>query len=95
MDVGSYLRAIAALAVVIALMFALLWLLRRHGFGQGTARPGQARRLSVVETLPLDSRHRLILVRRDGTEHLLLVGGATDLVVEHGCPPSDPAAKES
>jgi hypothetical protein len=47
-------------------------------------RLGRAGRLGVVETIAVDSRRRLLLVRRDGVEHLLLIGGAADLVVENG-----------
>jgi hypothetical protein len=32
--------------------------------------------------MPVDSKRKLVLVRRDTVEHLLLIGGATDLVIE-------------
>lgn len=90
MEWTAYLRVVAALAVVVGLMLAALWLLRRFPVGGMVARPGQRRRLSVVESVAVDSRRRLVLVRRDGTEHLLLVGGTHDVVVEGGIVP--PAA---
>ena len=40
-------------------------------------------RLAVVESLAIDARHRLVLVRRDDREHLILIGTA-DTVVESG-----------
>ncbi|WP_369407262.1 flagellar biosynthetic protein FliO [Fulvimarina pelagi] len=43
---------------------------------------GQAPRLALVETLSLGDRRRLVLVRRDGEEHLLLIGGNGDVVIE-------------
>ncbi len=42
------------------------------------------RRLAILETLPLDSRRRLVLIRRDGKQHLLLIGGQTDMMIEQG-----------
>lgn len=42
----------------------------------------QGQRLAVIEYREIDRSRRLVLVRRDQTEHLLLVGGNTDVVVE-------------
>jgi hypothetical protein len=44
--------------------------------------PGAARRLTVVESLMLDPRRRLVLIRADGREHLLLLGATSETVVE-------------
>src|SRR5690606_26301874 len=41
-------------------------------------------RLAVVDVTAVDSRRRLVLVRRDDCEHLILIGGPSDLVVESG-----------
>jgi flagellar protein FliO/FliZ len=81
------LRAALSLLVVFGLIFVAGMVAKRvaaHG-GLMIKRPGK-RRLSVVETLMLDGRRRLVLVRKDGTEHLLLLGGSGDLVVEPGVP---------
>jgi hypothetical protein len=43
---------------------------------------GKSRRLGVVESAFLGPKHRLVLVRRDNVEHLLMIGGPTDVVVE-------------
>lgn len=45
---------------------------------------GAARRLQVVEVTALDPRRKLILVRRDDVEHLLLVGQDGNRLVESG-----------
>ncbi|MBV8536095.1 MAG: flagellar biosynthetic protein FliO, partial [Alphaproteobacteria bacterium] len=42
--------------------------------------------LSVVESALLDGKSRLVLVRRDATEHLLVLGPAGAVVVETGIP---------
>ncbi|PSJ64527.1 hypothetical protein C7I84_05020 [Mesorhizobium ephedrae] len=39
-------------------------------------------RLAVMDATAVDSHRRLVLVRRDDIEHLLLIGGPTDVVVE-------------
>ncbi|MCR6632651.1 MAG: flagellar biosynthetic protein FliO [Magnetospirillum sp.] len=84
MEATVYLRFVASLVLVLGLMAGVLWALRRFGFGGMVARPGLRRRLAVVETMAVDSRRRLVLVRRDGMEHLILIGGPHDLVVERG-----------
>ena len=89
MDSTVYLRFILTLVLVLGMALAVLWALRRFNIGGMVARPGQRRRLAVVEAMAVDSRRRLLLVRRDGVEHLLLVGGTTDVVVERGIIPED------
>ena len=85
MDVEGYLRFVLALVFVLGLIGLLGWAARRYGLGGRIATPaGGARRLHVVEAVGIDAKHRLVLVRRDGTEHLLLVGGPNDLVIETG-----------
>jgi flagellar protein FliO/FliZ len=60
--------------------------LRKFGPPARLARGGD-RRLSVVEITPIDARRRLVLVRRDDREHLLLLGIGQDLVIEAGIEP--------
>src|ERR1700733_4236821 len=69
---------------VLCVVFAFLWALRRFGTGQlgGGGTRGRQHRLSVLEWAKVDNRRRLILVRRDNVEHLLMIGGPTDVVVE-------------
>jgi flagellar protein FliO/FliZ len=45
-------------------------------------RPKGERRLEVVDHASIDSRRKLILIRRDDVEHLLLTGGPVDVVIE-------------
>jgi flagellar protein FliO/FliZ len=88
----NYIRFVAALVFVLALIGLFGFLLRRFGPNAGlpVQRRGTQRRLGVVEVLPLDARRRLVLVKRDGVEHLLLLGMGDDKVVETGITP--PAA---
>jgi hypothetical protein len=50
-------------------------------------RPRTTRRLEVVEHANLDNRRKLVLIRRDDVEHLLMTGGPVDVVVETGINP--------
>lgn len=92
MESTVYLRFIASLVLVLGLMLVVLWALRRFNIGGMVARPGARRRLAVVETMVVDTRRRLVLVRRDGIEHLLMIGGPQDVVIERGiaAPPPEP-----
>lgn len=81
MEFDSYLRFILALLLVLGLIAILAWILRRFGFG-GALRADNRRRLQVLETTALGPRHRLVLIRRDQVEHLLLLGPQGDVVVE-------------
>jgi Flagellar biosynthesis protein, FliO len=50
----------------------------------GGIRGRRGSRLGISEYYEIDKTRRLVLVRRDGTEHLLLIGGPQDVVVEGG-----------
>jgi flagellar protein FliO/FliZ len=96
-DVGSilnpdiYYKFIFALAVVVGLIIIVAFLAKRFGLGgRLAATGGRKRRLAIVEVLPLDAKRRLVLVRRDAVEHLVLIGPESDVVVERGANP--PAA---
>ena len=87
MDGVQYLRFVASLILVLGLILASVWAMRRFGLAGGLLRPAGRRRLALVETLPLDVRHRLVLVRRDDREHLLLIGPAVATVERDIIPP--------
>ncbi len=92
-----YWRFLGALVLVVALIFALAWVAKRLGFGGRLATARGKRRLGVQEVLSLDNKRRLVLLKRDGVEHLILLGLNDDVVVETGIiPPADlPAEKPS
>ena len=85
MEAGLYLKFLAALVFVVGLIGLLAWLVRRFGLGgQLMANPGKVRRLGVVEVSVLDARRKLVLLRRDQVEHLVLLGPGQDLLLESG-----------
>jgi len=72
-----------AFAVVLALIGLTAWLVRRFGSNRlGGAARGRQPRLAVIDAAAIDGRRRLVLIRRDNVEHLLMIGGPTDVVVE-------------
>ena len=86
MGMDGYLRFALALIFVIALIGLLAVLSRRLGFGfpVGTTKFGAGRRVQVVEISPLDSRRKLVLIRRDDVEHLLVISPTSEVVIEQG-----------
>jgi flagellar biogenesis protein FliO len=77
-------RFVLAFLVVLGLIGVAAWAVRRFGTGRlgGTSARGRQPRLAVIDYATVDARRRLILVRRDNVEHLVLIGGPTDVVVE-------------
>ena len=86
-DSVSYLKFLFALLFVLGLIGGIALLAKRFGIGtRGPMRRSKDHRLAIVENMQLDAKRRIILIRRDNNEHLLLVGGETDLVVETNIP---------
>jgi len=73
-----------AFVAVLVLIGVAAWLVRRFAtnrLGTNTNR-GRMPRLAVIDAAAVDGRRRLVLVRRDNVEHLLMIGGPSDIVVE-------------
>lgn len=81
---GSPITFIVAFIVVLALIGVAAWLVRRFAGGRigANTQRGRMPRLAVIDAAAVDGRRRLVLVRRDNVEHLLMIGGPTDIVVE-------------
>ena len=87
----EFARYIGALLLVLGLVGAAGLAARRFGLGS-LVKPVATRRLAVVETLMIGPRQRLLIVRRDGVEHLVLSGPEGTSVIESGIPVSPVAA---
>ena len=86
-------RFFLAFLIVLGLIGAAAWAVRRFGSARlsGAVR-GRQPRLAVIEYATVDARRRLLLVRRDNVEHLMMIGGPTDVVVEANIVRAAPAA---
>ncbi len=85
-DIPQGVQWLLALALVLGLVVIFGWILRRFAGGKlrakGQNTRGRQPRLGVVDIYDLDRQRQLILLRRDNVEHLVMVGGPNDVVVE-------------
>ena len=81
-EFSAYLRYVAALIFVLVLIWLASLLLKR-GMGRrlGLKRPDEAS-LRILEVLPIDSRHKMVLLKHHERQHLLLLGNDHALVVD-------------
>lgn len=83
MEFDQIAQALLALVFVLALLGLAVALMRKVGFGYPTTiRNAKDKRLGVLEILPLDARRRLVLIRRDDAEHLILLGTDKETIIE-------------
>lgn len=82
-------QAAAALGVVLLLIWGAARALRASPLAAGAQRPG--RRLHLAESLAIDPRRRVLLIRCDGREALVLTGGGQDVLLGW-LPPQEPSA---
>jgi flagellar protein FliO/FliZ len=86
LDLGRYFGAL----LLVGALLGFAWLAARKVGGAGFSglpaflTANTERRLSVVETMMMGPRHKLYLLRRDGVEHLILVGPDGTTLIENG-----------
>jgi flagellar protein FliO/FliZ len=86
-------KLLIAFAIVFVLIIATFWLLRRLGGTRiGGASRGRQPRLAVIDAAAVDGRRRLVLIRRDNVEHLVMIGGPSDVVIEQNIVRAVPVA---
>lgn len=86
-----------AFLFVLALIGGAAYLARRFAGNRlgASANRGRMPRLAVIDAAAVDGRRRLVLVRRDNIEHLLMIGGPTDIVVEPNIVRATPAREQA
>ncbi len=85
LDILLYILLFAVLAA--GAFFGYIYLQSYLNGATGTGSffgPKPEKRLDVVEQWSLDARRRLVLIRRDDVEHLIMTGGPVDVVIETG-----------
>ena len=82
---ATLLTAIIIVAVALLALVGVFWLIRKRA-SSTFIRGGKNRqpRLAVLDATAVDTRRRLVLIRRDDVEHLVMIGGPTDIVIESG-----------
>lgn len=92
MDIVDFWRYFGALLLVLGLVGLAAVAARKYGMGT-LVQPKKRRRLRVVESLQLSPKQRLVLIRRDNVEHLLVIGPSSAEAVETRIPVfPDPAS---
>ena len=94
MELPLPVKLLVAFAIVLVLLAAVMWVFKRFGgnrLGAPQAR-GRQPRLAVIDAAAVDGRRRLVLIRRDNVEHLIMIGGPTDVVVEQNIVRAIPVA---
>ncbi|HEY1838291.1 MAG: flagellar biosynthetic protein FliO [Rhizomicrobium sp.] len=86
MDMIDIARYFSALVLVLSLLGFAALAARKYGL-PGIARGTVKKRLAVVETLMVGPRQKLFLIKRDGVEHLVLMGPQGANVIESGIAP--------
>jgi flagellar protein FliO/FliZ len=81
---GYVFKMLFAFIVVLGILALALWLVRRFGRERLTNAGGRGRqsRLAVIDAANVDGRRKLILIRRDNLEHLVMIGGPSDVLIE-------------
>lgn len=93
---ADFLFYVFLLALLAFVAVSGVWVVRSYLSGVSPVAalfgPRPERRLAVVEQASVDGRRRLLLVRRDDVEHLIMTGGPVDVVIETGIREHAPAA---
>lgn len=87
MESPEILRFLMALVFVVSLMGGLWVILKKLGMNGGfTLQQGKKRRLKIVEILPIDVKHKAVLLRCDDKDHLVILGPNGETVIERSIP---------
>ncbi|MCD2171567.1 flagellar biosynthetic protein FliO [Rhizobium sp. C4] len=80
----NFVIAVAVVGFALIAYAGVLKYLRERPVSPLMAITGRerAKRLSVIDAAVVDARRRVVLIRRDNVEHLVLIGGPTDVVIE-------------
>ena len=79
----NYLKFLFALLFVIGLIGGFGLLAKKMGLGnRGPIVRGTSKRLSIVETMALDPKRRVVLIQCDDNQHLLLLGTNSEHTID-------------
>jgi len=79
---------IVTLAVLGGIGFGAYWyyseFMANDKSSNGLFGGGREKRLGVLDQASVDGRRKLVLIKRDNVEHLIMTGGPVDVVIETG-----------
>ena len=85
MDLLSMLRTLGALGMVLGMLAAARWAVKRYDIKlPGRISVTNRKRIEMVERLSIDAKRSVALIRRDGCEHLILLGPEGSATIETG-----------
>lgn len=87
---NTMLNAAFALGIVLVLIVLGLWVLKLFTNAGESLSRGRNRRLAVMESAVVDGKRKVVIIRRDNVEHVIMTGGPADLVIESGVPVVEP-----
>jgi flagellar protein FliO/FliZ len=93
MDYTAYLNAILALVFVLGLIGIVAFCFKKLSQGNFTKSGNSKKRISIQEVFYLDTKRKLVIVKRDNEEHLILLGANSETIVERNIN-SEQSAKE-
>lgn len=91
MELIDLARIFFALIAVIGMIGLAALAAKKLGLQNGAAALNRIRRLTLIETLPIDQRRRAAIIACDGREHLIILDQARVTVVEKAIPAREPA----
>lgn len=88
-DIPQLTKLFLALFFVVGTMWGLSFALKKMGLSAVTTivKSGDKRRLSIVESLHLDARRRLVILKCDNQEYLVILGANGETVISHDLSP--------
>ncbi|WP_375200954.1 FliO/MopB family protein [Hyphococcus sp.] len=84
MPATEILRLVFGFIAVLGMIGGSAFLARKAGLANLAGASGKKRRLALSESLPLDARRRLAIVRCDDLEYLIVLGPSGETVVASG-----------
>ena len=91
--IGGFLAVAIGLGILIAIAF-YAWRVLGRGIRSNAGRGSRPPRLALVDSFDLDRHRQLVIIRRDNVEHLIMIGGPNDLVIEQAIVRAQPAGAE-
>jgi len=82
-DIFTYFRVFFAFTFVVGLIYISGWAARKWGLDKKLSGQHSGKRtLMIAETLYLDQRRKLVLIKTGNQEHVVLLGSTQELLIE-------------